>query len=256
MSKIKDAITNIQSWFSKVIMRTFSSRKQTFKFIALIVFTFLFLMQISTILINNSFYNNASDDILQYYTIMVDFINGLKDGTVSWFNLNNYFGASFFSDIYYIPIDVFTGTTFLLSYLMPTEIAYSITELIKIFIGVMLLAYYLSLKGMKNRTIFWMSIIYFISGGSVSFMAFPVFLTLTVSDGIDIAKLNVWSNTIDTYPDDYFAIGAGLSIDVKWSGKYKSLSIPKYGKIATLQPANESGHVVDLSELECDPIVA
>ncbi len=180
MSKIKNVIINIQNWFSKEIMRTFSSKKQTFKLIALIVFTFLFLMQISTILINNSFYNNASDDILQYYTIMVDFINGLKDGTVSWFNLNNYFGASFFSDIYYIPIDIFTGITFLLSYLMPTEIAYSITELVKIFVGVMLFAYYLSLKGMKNRTIFWMSIIYFISGGSVSFMAFPVFLSLTV----------------------------------------------------------------------------
>ena len=132
------------------------------------------------ILINNSFYNNASDDILQYYTIIVDFISGLKDGSISWFNLNNYFGASFFSDVYYIPIDIFTSITFLLSYIMPIEIGYSVTELIKIFAGVMLFAYYLNLKGMKNRTIFWMSMIYFIGGGTVSYMAFPVFLSLTV----------------------------------------------------------------------------
>ncbi len=179
MIKIKTTITNIQNWFSGAIERAFSDRKSTFKFIALFVFTILFVLEIAMILINNSFYNNASDDVLQYYTIMVDFVAGLKDGSVSWFNLNNYFGASFFSDVYYIPIDVFTGTTFLLSYLMPTELAYSITELIKIFAGVMLFAYYLSLKGMKNRTIFWMSMIYFIAGGSVSFMAFPVFLSLT-----------------------------------------------------------------------------
>ncbi len=180
MTKIKTLRLNISNKFSAFIQKTFSDRKKTFKFLALLTFSTLFLLQISMILINNSFYNNASDDILQYYTIMVDFISGLKDGSISWFNLNNYFGASFFSDVYYIPIDLFTGTTFILSYLMPIGLAYSVTELIKIFIGVMLFAYYLSLQGYKNRTIFWMGIIYFISGGSVSFMAFPVFLSLTV----------------------------------------------------------------------------
>ncbi len=165
--------------FTEFIDKQFSSKKKTFKFIALFVFTFLFLIEVGIILINNSFYNNFSDDVLQYYSIMVDFVASIKSGTISWFNLNNYFGASFFSDIYYIPLDIFTFITFLLSYIMPTEIAYSITELIKIFAGVMAFSYYLSLKGYKNRTIFWMSIIYFISGGSVSFMAFPVFLSLT-----------------------------------------------------------------------------
>ncbi len=180
MGKIKTIILGTKNRFSDFIQRTFSSKKQTFKYLAIVIFTILFLLQISMILINNSFYNNASDDILQYYTIMVDFISGLKDGSISWFNLNNYFGASFFSDVYYIPMDAFTGITFLLSYLMPIEVAYSVTELFKIFVGVMLFAYYLSLKGMKNRTIFWMGVIYFISGGTVSFMAFPVFLSLTV----------------------------------------------------------------------------
>ena len=180
MGKIKTFILGIKNRFSNFIQETFSSKKKTFKYLALFIFTILFLLEMSMMLLHNSFYNNASDDILQYYTIMVDFISSLKDGSISWFNLNNYFGASFFSDVYYIPIDLFTGITFLLSYLMPIEVAYSVTELLKIFAGVMLFAYYLSLKGMKNRTIFWMSIIYFISGGTVSFMAFPVFLSMTV----------------------------------------------------------------------------
>lgn len=180
MNKFKTKLTKMKESFSVFIGKTFSSRKKTFKYLAIVVFTILFLLEISMILINNSFYNNASDDVLQYYTIMVDFISSLKAGTLSWFNLNNYFGASFFSDIYYIPIDIFTAITFVLSYLMPIEVAYSVTELIKIFVGVMLFAYYLSLQKMKNRTIFWMGIIYFIGGGTVSFMAFPVFLSLTV----------------------------------------------------------------------------
>jgi len=164
--------------FNLWVEDVFSSKKKTFIFLALFVFTILFVIDALVIIINNSFYNNFSDDIIQYYSIMVDFITQIKEGTISWFNLNNYLGASFFSDIYYVPLDIFTFITFLLSYVMPIEIAYSATELIKIFAGVMVFAYYLSLKGMKNRTIFWMAVIYFISGGSVSFMAFPVFLSL------------------------------------------------------------------------------
>jgi len=169
--------TKIQR-FQVAMESVFSSRKRTFIFIGLFVFTILFVIDMLVMLINNSFYNNFSDDIIQYYAIMNDFITSIKNGSVSFFNLNNYLGASFFSDIYYIPIDIFTFITLLLSYIMPTEIAYSATELIKILAGVMVFAYYLSLKGMKNRTIFWISIMYFISGGSVSFMAFPVFLSL------------------------------------------------------------------------------
>jgi hypothetical protein len=178
MAKIILKIKQFNKTFVNFFSKTYESRKKTFKVIALLIFTTLFLLQAGIILINNSFYTNFSDDILQYYTIMVDFIASVKDGSVSFFNLNNYFGASFFSDIYYIPLDIFTFITFLFSYIMPTEIAYSITELFKIFIGVMAFAYYLNLKNMKNRTIFWMSIFYFVSGGMVSFMAFPVFLSI------------------------------------------------------------------------------
>ena len=63
------------------------------------VFTLFFGIEILIILINNSFYTNFSDDLLQYYTIIVDFIQQIKTGTLSVFNLNNYLGASYFSDV-------------------------------------------------------------------------------------------------------------------------------------------------------------
>ncbi len=164
--------------FRDLVTSVFESRKKTFLMLGIIVFTVLFAIQMAIILIRNSFYSNFSDDILQYYTIIVDFISQVKAGTLSFFNLNNYLGASYYSDVYYIPLDIFTLITFILSYLMPTQLAYSVTELIKILAGVLVFAYYLSTQNMKNRTIFWMGIIYFISGGTVSFMAFPAFLSL------------------------------------------------------------------------------
>ncbi len=164
--------------FNAKMTETFESPKKTFKFLAIFIFSILFFIEMGIILINNSFYNNFSDDILQYYTITVDFVAQIKAGTLSSFNLNNYLGASFFSDVYYVPLDIFTAITFILSYVMPTELAYSVTELVKIWAGVMIFAYYLHMNKMKPRTIFWMSVIYFISGGSVSFMAFPAFLSL------------------------------------------------------------------------------
>ncbi len=164
--------------FNLKITETFESPKKTFKFLAIFIFSILFFIEMGIILINNSFYNNFSDDILQYYTIIVDFVAQIKAGTLSSFNLNNYLGASYFSDVYYVPLDIFTAITFVLSYVMPTELAYSVTELVKIWAGVMIFAYYLHMNKMKPRTIFWMAVIYFISGGSVSFMAFPAFLSL------------------------------------------------------------------------------
>jgi len=181
-NKFKDKLREFwrrqKASFQAFIAHTYESPKRTFVFLGVFVFTALFLIQTLIILTRNSFYNNFSDDIIQYYSIMCDFIAQIKEGTLSFFNLNNYLGASFFSDIYYIPLDVFTFITFALSYVFPTELAYSTTELIKIWAGVMIFAYYLHMNGMKTRTVFWMGIVYFISGGSVSFMAFPVFLSL------------------------------------------------------------------------------
>lgn len=174
----KSKVNQFFRWIDDKFGDFYHSHKKTLLVLGVFVFTVLFGIQISIILIRNSFYNNFSDDIIQYYSIITDFIGQIKSGSLSWFNLNNYFGASYFSDVYYVPLDIFTLGTFLFSYVMPTELAYSTFELIKIWAGVMVFAYYLTLQGMKPRTVFWMGVVYFVSGGTVSFMAFPVFLSL------------------------------------------------------------------------------
>jgi len=177
-------------WFSKERTRerrarfhawtesVFSDSKKTFAVLAIFTFTVLFLIQTTIILFSNGFYNGGSDDVCQYYPIVNDFFNKIKDGTLSWFNLNNYFGASYFSDAYYIPLDVFTLVAFLFSYIMPFAVAFSSAELVKLFAGVMILAYFLHKEGYKNKTVFWMAVIYIVSGGMACFTAFPGFYSL------------------------------------------------------------------------------
>jgi len=174
MEKFRQFRAKVSEWIEGI----FASRKKTFGMLAIFTFTLLFLIQITIILFSNGFYNGGSDDVCQYYTIVNDFFNDIKTGDLSVFNLNNYFGASFFSDVYYVPLDVFTLIGFLFSYLMPFAVAYSSAELVKLFAGVMILAYYFYLKGMKNKTIFWMSLIYIVSGGMACFTAFPSFYSL------------------------------------------------------------------------------
>lgn len=177
-------------WFSKERTRerrarfrdwtesVFSDSRKTFAVLAIFTFTVLFLIQTTIILFSNGFYNGGSDDVCQYYPIVNDFFNKIKDGTLSWFNLNNYFGASYFSDAYYIPLDVFTLVAFLFSYIMPFAVAFSSAELVKLFAGVMILAYFLHKEGYKNKTVFWMAVIYIVSGGMACFTAFPGFYSL------------------------------------------------------------------------------
>ncbi|MFP4478204.1 MAG: YfhO family protein [Candidatus Izemoplasmatales bacterium] len=181
MKKLLGFIKKIYLFLSHFFeTKVFNTRKNTIKFLTLLVFTVLFLIQISIIIFNNSIYNNGSDDILQYYVIMEGFIRSIKEGSLSFFDLNNYFGASFFSNLYYVPLDIFTLISLLLSFIMPTVIAISSTELLKIVVGVLLVAIYLSLKKYKTQTIFWVGLIYFVNGGTVSFMNFPAFLSMTV----------------------------------------------------------------------------
>jgi len=174
---LKRTVLFLKNFFDKKI---FNNSKNTILFLMLLISAVLFLIQLYIIVFNNSVYNNNSDDILQYYVILEGFIRSIKEGSISFFDLNNYFGASLFSNLYYVPLDLFTLITLVLSYVMPTVIAVSLTEMIKIVVGVLLVSLYLNLKDYRPRTIFWVGLIYFVNGGTVSFMNFPAFLTMTV----------------------------------------------------------------------------
>ena len=85
---------------------------------------------------------------------------------------------SFFSDTYYVPLDHFTLLIFLLSYIVPTEIAMSIVELIKLISGMMALCLFMSLKGYKPKWIHLVGLLYFSSSGITCFSCFPSFTSL------------------------------------------------------------------------------
>jgi len=53
------------------------------------------------------------------------------------------------------------------------------------------------------------------------------FLTLTITDGIDYSKIQVWSNDIDKYGEEYFQQGVGLSMKVSYNHTYKSFNLKK-----------------------------
>jgi hypothetical protein len=160
--------------------KVFNKPKNTIFFTAGLISIVLLIFQLIIMIVNDSVYNNNSDDILQYYVILDGFIRSIKEGSLSFFALNNYFGASIFSNLYYVPLDIFTLVTLILSFIMPTVLAVSTTELIKIVAGVVLFGIYLALKKYSNRTIFWVGLLYFVNGGTASFMNFPAFLTMTV----------------------------------------------------------------------------
>ena len=67
----------------------------------------------------------------------------LKTGHLSFYNFSNYLGASFFSDTYYIQFDFFSIISILLSFFMNFEMAFGITELLKLFLGTLLFGYFL-----------------------------------------------------------------------------------------------------------------
>ena len=160
--------------------KVFSSPKNTVLFATLLVLAVVLIIQLYIIIFNNSIYNNRSDDILQYYMMSEGFIRSIKEGSLSFFDLNNYFGASFFSNLYYVPLDIFTLLSFLFSFIMPTVIAISTVELLKLVFGVFLLGTYFALKKVPAKIILYVSLLYFVSGGIVSFMNFPAFLSLVV----------------------------------------------------------------------------
>lgn len=167
-----------KDFFSNFFNKVFSSNKNAILFLGLSLFIVMAIYFIYILFGKNNFYNNWSDDSLQYYPIMCDFIADLKSGNFSFYSMENYLGASFFSDTYYIPLDFFTLIIYLLSFLMNTEIAMSIVEILKLILGSVVFSVYLSLRGSKPKTSALLGLMYFSCAGITCFSAFCSFTSL------------------------------------------------------------------------------
>ena len=159
-------------------LRFLKSTKKTIIYLALIMALALVFIGIFMAVYGDAYYTSCSDDLLQYFKIEEDFILKVKTGNNSFYNFNNYLGASFFSDTYYVPLDIFTFVTFILSFFMNFEIAFGITEMFKLFLGTLMFAYFLYLRKCSNKAIFITSLIYFVCGYNSVMMAFSAFFSL------------------------------------------------------------------------------
>jgi len=169
--KIKEKMKSLFSWMFK------TNKNAIISLISMISFVMFFYFLYIAIFADN-FYNNWSDDSLQYYPFMCDFIDSIKKGTFSLYNIKNYLGSSFFGDTYYIPLDIFTLIIFVLSLVMNTEVAMSIVEIVKMIAGVWAISKFLSMKGYKPKTVFLIGLFYFSSAGITCFSCFPCFTSL------------------------------------------------------------------------------
>jgi len=169
--KLKERIKNT---YNKIFESDKSAIRTLVVGISVVMAVYFFYI----LVFNNNFYNNWSDDSLQYYPFMCDFIESIKNGSFSLYSFKNYLGASFFSDTYYIPLDIFTFIIFILSFIMNTEIAMSIVEIVKMIAGVWAISKFLSMKGYSPKIIFIIGLFYFSSSGITCFSCFPCFTSL------------------------------------------------------------------------------
>ena len=70
------------------------------------------------------------------------------------------------------------------------------------------------------------------------------FMTLSVTDGFDFSRIQIWSTQIDEYGEEYFKPGAGLNIRVSFNEKYKSFNLQKDYPISKLPSRAEHDRVM------------
>lgn len=65
------------------------------------------------------------------------------------------------------------------------------------------------------------------------------YMTLMVTDGLDMAKVQVWGNEMSNNDESLFEPGVGLNIKVEYKESYKSFSLRKNSKITKLPKVEE-----------------
>ena len=150
------------------------SKLYTFFLLFTICVLFLFLL-ISYTSYLGGIYNFSSDDILQYYPYVDSFFKKIKDGSISLYDKGLLLGTSWFSGAYYIPLDFFTWIAFILSYVLPNEVAYNITNILRVCAG-SLVFYYFLVRHHSTKTSFIGAVILLISGMTQTYFIFTVYI--------------------------------------------------------------------------------
>ena len=151
-----------------------SSKLYTF-FLLLFILSVVMVFMFTFTAFKGGFFHINSDDILQYYVYGSGFFEKLQTGTLSLYDKNILIGTSFFSGVYYIPLDGFTFFAFLLSFIIPNEYAYCLSFYLRIALGA-LLFYYVLVRKLNNKAAFFASLILFIGGLTEAYYIFPVYL--------------------------------------------------------------------------------
>ncbi len=172
--KLKKVINYIVNKWNKI----WNNHLECFYFLSLI-FTIIFAVLVLYPKAQNTFLNCNTDDVLQYYPYINGFFEKIKHGTLSLYDTNLLGGTSFFSGVYYLPLDSFLGLAFILSFFMSTEVAYCISNIIRVIAGALLIYYVFQRKGFKPTICFIISLIFFAGGMTETLYIFPVFLGIS-----------------------------------------------------------------------------
>ncbi len=172
---VNEASGRKPSKFSRFWGFIFHDKLNTFILLTLVLSIFtLYLMIYPTYF--HSFINYGTDDVAEYHIYIDGFFTKLKTGTLSVYDTSLYGGTSFFSGVYYFAIDIFTLFAFVLSFFTPTAIAFTLTLLLRILFGSMLIYYFFVRKGYKPVVCFIAGLIYFMGGVTQTELVFPVYV--------------------------------------------------------------------------------
>ena len=127
----------------------------------------------------NTFLNYNTDDVIQYYSYAISFYNKVKDGSLSIFDQGLWGGASFFSNVYYLPLDLFFIFGLLLSYIMPSEFSYFFTNILRVLAGSVILFIFLKRKNIRPLVCLLTGLIFFMGGMTETEFVFPVYLGIS-----------------------------------------------------------------------------
>lgn len=153
--------------------------KQWFKLLTFLLITFNIIF-FSHIIIFGYPGFDFGDGTTQYRVYIEEFIRKLKQGELSSFNINNFFGTSNYALTYYVPIDVFTLLMLLLSYVIPDfNYVYTIVKLLSVCSGVMMF-YFMQRKVFKfsDKTSFYTSLLWLIGGALSIYTLFYTYLLM------------------------------------------------------------------------------